>query len=198
VPIIAAAAGVIAAAAIVWVWPSHESPAPDVKPVAVQAPASRPVASAVAVPASKPPDITPRATVETPRAPATDVTRPTVADPPRDKPRLPAAAESRPPATRPRATTEPNPARATPPIVASRPPLSAPPEAAAPVAPRTDTTKLRVEVIVYSEQRPQRWVFISGRKYVEGDMIGDGARVEEIQPASVVLVENGRRVTLRP
>jgi Type II secretion system protein B len=55
-----------------------------------------------------------------------------------------------------------------------------------------------VEVIVYSDDRPQRWAFISGRKYVEGDAIGAGARVEEIQSTGVVLVEDGRRITLRP
>jgi len=51
---------------------------------------------------------------------------------------------------------------------------------------------------VYSEQRPLRWAFINGRKYVEGDAIGDGAHIEEIQANGVVLVEDGRRVTVRP
>src|SRR5206468_171905 len=37
-----------------------------------------------------------------------------------------------------------------------------------------------------------------GRKYVEGDAIGDGAHIEEIQANGVVLVEDGRRVTVRP
>ncbi len=86
-------------------------------------------------------------------------------------------------------------------------PASTPPTpivAAVPSAPstgapmRSDLGKLKVEVIVYSEQRPLRWAFISGRKYVEGDAIGDGARVEEIQSGGVVIVEDGRRVTLRP
>src|SRR5205814_897533 len=46
---------------------------------------------------------------------------------------------------------------------------------------------------------PQRWAFINGRKYVEGDVIGDGsARVEEIQSTGVVIAEDGRRTTLRP
>jgi len=52
--------------------------------------------------------------------------------------------------------------------------------------------------IVYSDERPLRWAFISGRRYVEGDAIGDGARVEEIQSNGVVIVEDGRRITLRP
>ena len=53
-------------------------------------------------------------------------------------------------------------------------------------------------MIVYAEERPLRWAFINGRRYVEGDAIGEGARVEEIQSNGVVIVENGRRMTLRP
>ena len=76
-------------------------------------------------------------------------------------------------------------------------PPSSGPTAAATTPPRADSGRLKVEVIVYAEQRPQRWVFINGRKYVEGDAIGD-ARIEEIQSTGVVLVEDGRRITLRP
>jgi hypothetical protein len=75
--------------------------------------------------------------------------------------------------------------------------VAALPPTAAPATARADTGKLKVEVIVYSEQRPLRWAFINGRKYVEGDTI-DGARIEEILSNAVVLVEDGRRVTLRP
>jgi len=67
-----------------------------------------------------------------------------------------------------------------------------------PAAPQSEVSKLRVEVIVYSEERPLRWAFISGRRYVEGDAIGNGGRIEEIQSNAVVLVEDGRRITLRP
>ena len=74
-----------------------------------------------------------------------------------------------------------------PPVMAAVPPATA----------RSDAGKLKVEVIVYSEQRPLRWAFINGRKYVEGDTI-DGAHIEEILSNAVVLVEDGRRITLRP
>ena len=74
-----------------------------------------------------------------------------------------------------------------PPVMAAVPPATA----------SSDAGKLKVEVIVYSEQRPLRWAFINGRKYVEGDTI-DGARIEEILSNAVVLVEDGRRITLRP
>ena len=40
--------------------------------------------------------------------------------------------------------------------------------------------------------------FINGRKYVEGDAVGTGMVLEEIQPNAVVINEDGRRVTLRP
>ena len=101
------------------------------------------------------------------------------------------SADTKPPRT-PAAPT-PTSVAPAPPIVAAVPPASTTP---API--RTDVGKLKVEVIVYSEQRPLRWAFISGRKYVEGDAIGEGARVEEIQSGGVVIVEDGRRVTLRP
>ena len=40
-------------------------------------------------------------------------------------------------------------------------------------------------------------IFVKGRKYVEGDMIEDRVRVEEIQEDGVVLSAEGRRFTLR-
>jgi hypothetical protein len=57
---------------------------------------------------------------------------------------------------------------------------------------------MRLEVIVYSEERARRLAFINGRKYVEGDVLLDGARVQEIQPDAVVIIDDGRRVILRP
>jgi hypothetical protein len=169
-PLAIAGAGAVAVAAVVWMWPAaHDVPA---------APAT-PVASVVAMPMpAAPPAIAPEAK---PRPERDIVAQPRVAA---TKPR-----ETKPARPTPLVKVAPTPA---PPIVAALPP---PPP---PVAPRTDAAKLKVEVIVYSEQRPQRWAFINGRKYVEGDAIGDGARVEEIQSTGVVLVEDGRRITLRP
>src|SRR5262245_5253289 len=104
-----------------------------------------------------------------------------------------AATNVRPAETKPARTTPPAVAAPPGPIVSLLPPTTAPATAA-----RTDTGKLKVEVIVYSDERPLRWAFINGRRYVEGDAIGDGARVEEIQSNGVVIVEDGRRITLRP
>ena len=168
--------------AVLWMW-AHEVPAPT--------PASaRPVASIAAVSTSSEPTQTARphmAAEDAPRVPLTAI------EPARDA--------ARPTATGKRATAakaaviEKTPAGVSPapapPIVAALPPTPTPATA------RSDTAKLKVEVIVYSEQRPLRWAFINGRKYVEGDTI-DGARIEEILSNAVVLVEDGRRVTLRP
>ena len=191
-----AAVGVMAISVIAWMWGSSPPPA-------------TPVASVVSVPAagervaaSSP---SPLAPPDPPRAVHTAEAQP-------DTP----AAHGVPPAATatvkraPRTTSADSrgaPAKTAvsdvaPPRTAPSPVVPAPAGGAAvpapPAASRTDVAKLKVEVIVYSEQRPLRWVFISGRKYVEGDAIGDGARVEEIQSGGVVLVEDGRRFTLRP
>ncbi len=56
---------------------------------------------------------------------------------------------------------------------------------------------LKLEVISFSDTPAQRLVFISGRKYVEGDTIEGGFRVEQIKEDSVVLSDQGVRFTLR-
>jgi len=150
-----AAAGVVAAAAVVWMWPAaHDVPAP----------AATPVASVIIPTQSEKPPV--------PAQEAKSIASLTPAVQPRALAIKPRVAETKPSRTTPAAT---------------------------PAAPRTDIARLKVEVIVYSDLRPQRWAFINGRKYVEGDVIGDGgARVEEIQSTGVVIAEDGRRTTLRP
>ena len=203
--------GVVAMGLSIWLWPAHEEahrPASPVTSVASR-PAETPVVPhETPSPAiDKPSPVTApaehrRSPVERPRVPSAAMAA--TKDTPRaavgtngggatTPPRLP---DSKPPRTGPsgavssptQAATSPTPAA---PAVAAVPPP-------APAAIRTDVGKLKVEVIVYSEQRPLRWAFINGRKYVEGDAIGEGARVEEIQSGGVVLIEDGRRVTLRP
>jgi len=122
--------------------------------------------------------------------PARDAARPTATGKRATAAKAPVI-EKTPPRTSAPAPVSPAPAVVSPapapPIVAALPPTPTPATA------RSDTAKLKVEVIVYSEQRPLRWAFINGRKYVEGDTI-DGARIEEILSNAVVLVEDGRRV----
>ena len=180
--------------AVLWMW-AHEVPAPT--------PASaRPLASIAAVSTSSEPTQTARphmAAEDAPRVPLTaieparDAARPTATG--KRATAKAAVIEKTPPRTSAPAPVSPAPAVVSPapapPIVAALPPTPTP------ATTRSDTAKLKVEVIVYSEQRPLRWAFINGRKYVEGDTI-DGARIEEILSNAVVLVEDGRRVTLRP
>jgi len=73
----------------------------------------------------------------------------------------------------------------TPPVTPAQPPTA--PELAG----------LRLEALIYSDVPAERMIFIKGRKYVEGDMIEDRVRIEEIQEDGVALSEQGRRSTLR-
>jgi Type II secretion system protein B len=190
--------GVIGVAAVLWMWmPTHD----------VSAPVTEPVASVAAVPTPRAPasaaSVTPPAVIpeEHARVPAEKKPRvPLVASESKSEHARTSASDPRsaapnvgPAETKPTRTTPPAAAPAPAPVVALLPPTAAP---AAPA--RADIGKLKVEVIVYSEERPLRWAFISGRRYVEGDAIGDGARVEEIQSNGVVIVDDGRRITLRP
>jgi Type II secretion system protein B len=161
-----------------------QPPPPPAPPIVRTAP--RPAAPAAAAPVRPAPEKPPVArTVEGPRAadPAPDVDL-----------RRPPAPET--------ATARPQPAPASPPVIASlRPTPSAvpvPTPSAAPTARSEAGKPMRLEVIVYSEERARRLAFINGRKYVEGDTLLDGARVQEIQPNAVVIIEDGRRVVLRP
>ena len=210
-----AGVAVLGAAVIFWVWvPSSEFTAGPAVPVpsVVGAPigANAPAASSrderlrgAADDTPRPPLSAMQPTDDARRTTAGDTRRamvkPRAADAPRvpDAPRVvtdtrpvdvPRVADAKPPRT-----TAPAPTTAAP-----APSIAAVPSAASPTTARADTNKLKVEVIVYADQPTQRWAFINGRKYVEGDAIGDGGRVEEIQSAGVVIVEDGRRVTLRP
>jgi general secretion pathway protein B len=111
-----------------------------------------------------------------------------------DEPARPAARAPQrpapPPASEARsAVTEPMPRLETPPI------LPAPPVVAQPAQP--DTSKLKLEVLSYSDVAAQRLVFINGRRYREGDTVEGGARIEEIREDGVVLSDQGQRFTLR-
>jgi type II secretory pathway component PulC len=66
-----------------------------------------------------------------------------------------------------------------------------------PKPPSGNRGALKLEVISFSDTPAQRLVFISGRKYVEGDTIEGGFRIEQIKEDSVVLSDQGVRFTLR-
>jgi hypothetical protein len=88
-------------------------------------------------------------------------------------------------------------ARATPPRAVS--PEPAPP--AAPAAPSGDlkarAARLSIQVLSWAPERKDRFVFLNGRKYGEGQMVEDKFLVEQITEDSVVLSAQGERVTLK-
>jgi type II secretion system (T2SS) protein B len=92
----------------------------------------------------------------------------------------------------------PPPQAAAPPVIGAARPTPVPTVTPAPATASREAGGLRLEVIVYSEERPRRLAFINGRKYAEGDVLQDGARIQEIQPNAVVIIDDGRRVVLRP
>jgi type II secretion system (T2SS) protein B len=102
------------------------------------------------------------------------------------------AAPKRIEAERPRGKPDPAPTLMPPPALAVTPPVV---PAQPPTAP--GHAGLRLEALIYSDVPAERMIFIKGRKYVEGDMIEDRIRVEEIQEDGVALSEEGRRSTLR-
>jgi hypothetical protein len=85
-------------------------------------------------------------------------------------------------------------ARATP----SRGPA---PEAAPPVAGGGDlnalAAKLSIQVLSWAPERKDRFVFLSGRKYGEGQLVDEKILVEQINEDSVVLSYQGERLTLK-
>jgi len=89
-------------------------------------------------------------------------------------------------ASPPRSTPAPDPRSAvSAPVIPSAPARSEP------------SSKLKLEVLSYSEVPAQRLVFINGRRYREGETIDGGPKVEEIREDGVVLSEGGQRFTLR-
>jgi general secretion pathway protein B len=52
---------------------------------------------------------------------------------------------------------------------------------------------LHLELHAYSERPRDRFVFINGRKYVEGDRLPEGPQLVAIEPTGAVLSQSGRR-----
>ena len=78
---------------------------------------------------------------------------------------------------------------------ASEPPLPSP-EALA--AEGVVVPPLRLELHAYSDRPTDRYVFINGSKYVEGDRLTEGPQVITIVPSGVVLSAQGRQFLLTP
>lgn len=57
---------------------------------------------------------------------------------------------------------------------------------------------LRLELHAYAEQPSARFVFINGRRYVEGERLADGPDLVAIEPQGAVLSYSGRRFLVMP
>ena len=108
----------------------------------------------------------------------------------------------------PAAPTQPSaPTQATVPgQPANREPLARPqPEAkaaATPVPPsavdlQEVAAKIKIEVLVWSDNPKERMIFVNGTKYVEGQALTGGAVVERIAEDGIVLVHEGQRVRVK-
>jgi general secretion pathway protein B len=146
------------------------APAPDRTVAAVTAPPS------VTAPASVP------RPVETAAAPARS----------RDTTVLTPSAAAQPErVTPPRASTPP-------PAIAAAPVPAAPAPAAAPAGDfRSLAAKLSLQVLGWAPEPKDRFVFVNGRKYFEGQAIDDRFLIERIAEDSVVLSHQGERVTIK-
>jgi general secretion pathway protein A len=67
-----------------------------------------------------------------------------------------------------------------------------------PHEPVVEQPRLKVEMLVWAANPRDRWVYVNGRRYVEGDQLENGAVVERISQDSVVLWQDGERVRLEP
>jgi general secretion pathway protein B len=70
------------------------------------------------------------------------------------------------------------------------------PSAAALAAEGIALPSLRLELHAFSAQPRERFVFINGRKYVEGERLAEGPQVVAIEPTGAVLTHAGRRFLL--
>jgi general secretion pathway protein B len=72
------------------------------------------------------------------------------------------------------------------------------PSAAALAAQGVSLPPLRLELHAFSDQPRDRFVFINGRKYVEGERLIEGPQVVSIEPRGAVLSQAGQRFRLVP
>ncbi len=63
---------------------------------------------------------------------------------------------------------------------------------------RDAVEKMTMSILLYSENKAERLVFINGRKYVEGDTVEGNYLLESITPDGAVLSYGGEQVMVRP
>ncbi len=190
--------GVLAAAVLVlggaW-WQSQRSlsmPAAS-SPTAVAAPvASTPPTPAATTPVSAP-------TIATPSPAAAPTTTVAVAAPPAQQPAVPSTSLLQ-DAESVAELDERTQSLASAAIVPKRPTPTGPtlPSATALQAQGINVPTLRLELHAYSDKPTERFVFINGRKYKEGERLTEGPEVVRIEPSGVVLSAQGQRFQLAP
>src|SRR5262249_39341487 len=109
--------------------------------------------------------------------------------------RVSAPAE-RPGGDRTAAATPPRPAA---PVAAAIAPPPPPPQPAPDAGPelRDAMDKFKLEVLVWAADPRDRMVFLSGRKFVEGQSLDGKVVVERIDEESIVLAYQGQRVRVK-
>lgn len=117
-------------------------------------------------------------------------------------PSRPLAQQSGEPSLATAATSSSGAAETGAPAVAASPQVDSPsgtpalPNAAALAAEGVILPPLRLELHAFSAQPRERFVFINGRKYVEGERLTEGPQLVAIEPTGAVLVHAGRRFLL--
>jgi hypothetical protein len=80
-------------------------------------------------------------------------------------------------------------------------PPGAPSPEPPPAAPAGDlkalAARLSIQVLSWAPERKDRFVFLGGRKYGEGQIVDDKILIEQITEDGVVLSYKGERLTLR-
>jgi len=190
-------------------------PAPAPRPVMSPPPPVQTPAAAIQPPA---PIQTPAVVVQPPMAPASPPARPNVASVPQPRPVEPKAVESRPVGPNRPPAVAARPAERTVSAPTERPggdgtAVAAPPSPPAPVAAavppppqpaseagpelRDALEKFKLEVLVWAADPRDRMVFLSGRKFVEGQSLDGKVAVERIDEDSIVLAYQGQRVRVK-
>lgn len=160
--------------ALVWVWWRTTDNAPIVASPPPEAPAT---VVQTTPPASAPAIVAPQPTANTStRSLANEAARMAAV----------AAAQSA-----PTTSTEPLVVQAAPPVITPAPMSILQARAAGLGVP-----ELRLELLVYSPEPAQRFVFINGSKYVEGETLADGPRLIEVSPEGAILSYTGQNFLL--
>jgi general secretion pathway protein B len=190
-------AGTVLALGGAW-WQSQRSlPAPPAGPPPLAATPSlpTPAASAATTTAAAPPPPPPVTAAVAASAPVPQTTPPpapaaaATLQPP--APALAAAVEQKRESLASAATA----GLASPRVTPSGPTL---PSAAALNAQGIGVPPLTLELHAYSNSPSERFVFINGRKYREGERLAEGPEVVAIEPDGVVLSQQGQRFMLAP